>query len=63
VALLLLPRYTRSSDFLVIACLYVVAKICETEDRQIYSLGHLLGGHTLKHLARSDQPIENQFAR
>ena len=75
VALLLPPRYTRSSYFAVIACLYVVAKICETEDRQIYSLGHFLSGHTLKHLAAGvagfwilrmlakRQPIENQSAR
>jgi hypothetical protein len=74
-ALLLPPRYTRSSDFAVIACLYVVAKICESADRQIYSLGHLLSGHTLKHLTagvagfwilrmlKKRQPMPNQFAR
>lgn len=50
-ALLLPPRYTRGSDFLVIAGLYLLAKICETADRQIFSLGHLVSGHTLKHLA------------
>jgi hypothetical protein len=75
VALLLPPRYTRGSDFAVIACLYVVAKICESADRQIYSLGHFLSGHTPKHLTagvagfwilrmlENRQPIENQFAR
>ena len=75
VALLLPPRYTRSSDFAVIACLYVAAKICETADRQIYSLGHFLSGHTLKHLTAGvagfwisrmlakRQPMQNQFAR
>lgn len=51
VALLLPPRYTRSCDFAVIACLYVVAKICETADKEVYSLGRIVSGHTLKHLA------------
>jgi hypothetical protein len=50
VALLLSPRYTRGSDLLAIAGLYVFAKICETADRQIFSLGHIVSGHTLKHL-------------
>ena len=49
-ALLLPPRYTCGSHLLVVAGLYVVAKICETADRQIFSLGHLASGHTLKHL-------------
>ena len=73
---LLMPsRYTRSSDFAVIACLYVVSKICETADRQIYSLGYLLSGHTLKHLTAGfagfwilrmlakRQPIQSESAR
>ena len=50
VALLLPPRYTRGSYLLVVAGLYVMAKICETEDSQIFSFGHLVSGHTLKHL-------------
>jgi hypothetical protein len=50
-ALLLPARYTRGSDFAVVATLYVVAKICETADRQIFSLGQIVSGHTLKHLA------------
>jgi hypothetical protein len=50
-ALLLPPRYTRGSDLLVVAGLYVLAKICETADRPIFSWGHLVSGHTLKHLA------------
>jgi hypothetical protein len=49
-ALLLPPRYTRGSDLLAVAGLYVVAKICETADTQIFSLGRLVSGHTLKHL-------------
>jgi len=50
-ALLLRPRYTRGSDLLVVAGLYVLAKICEEADRQIFSWGSFLSGHTLKHLA------------
>jgi len=51
--LLLLPaRYTRSFDFVVIFGLYVLAKILETADRQLFSLDHrTVSGHTLKHLA------------
>jgi hypothetical protein len=50
-ALLLPPRYTQGSGLLVVAGLYVVAKVSETADHQIFSVGHLLSGHTLKHLA------------
>ena len=50
VVLLLPPRYTRGSDLLVVAGLYVLAKICEKADHQIFSIGHLVSGHTLKHL-------------
>jgi hypothetical protein len=51
IVLLLPPRYTRGSDLLAVAVLYLLAKICEIPDRQIFSLGHLVSGHTLKHLA------------
>lgn len=52
VLLLLPPRYTRGVDFAVVFGLYVLAKIFETADRQIFSLDHhLISGHTLKHLA------------
>ena len=30
---------------------YVLAKAFEALDRQIFQLGHLVSGHTLKHLA------------
>lgn len=75
VALLVPPRYTRSSDFAVIACLYVVAKICETADSQIYSMGQMVSGHTLKHLSagiaglwilrmlQKRRPVQNQLTR
>ena len=52
VLLLLRPRYTRSSDFAVVFCFYVLAKIFETADRGIFSLDrNTISGHTLKHLA------------
>jgi hypothetical protein len=50
-ALLLPPNYTRGSDFAVVVGLYVLAKILETFDRQIFAVGHIVSGHTLKHLA------------
>jgi hypothetical protein len=52
ILLLLPPRYTRSSDFAMVFGFYVLAKIFETADRQIFSLDqHAISGHTLKHLA------------
>jgi hypothetical protein len=52
ILLLLPPRYTRSGDFAVVFGFYVLAKLFETEDRQIFSLDdHTVSGHTLKHLA------------
>jgi hypothetical protein len=50
-ALLLPPKYTRGSDFAVVVGLYILAKILETADRQIFAVGHIVSGHTLKHLA------------
>ena len=49
--LLVIPKYSRSADFAVVVGLYVVAKVFEETDRQIFSLGHIVSGHTLKHLA------------
>ena len=51
--LLFSGRYTRSSDFVIIAAFYVLAKLLETFDQQIFTLGHIVSGHTLKHLAAS----------
>jgi hypothetical protein len=50
-ALLLPPRYSRSRDFAVVFGFYVLAKIFETADRQIFAYHHIVSGHTLKHLA------------
>jgi hypothetical protein len=52
VLLLLPPCYTRSWDFAAVFGFYVMAKIFETADHQIFSLDqHTISGHTLKHLA------------
>ena len=52
ILLLLPPSYTRGSDFALIFALYVLAKILETADRQIFAADHqVVSGHSLKHLA------------
>jgi hypothetical protein len=52
IALLLPPHYTRSADLVIVAGFYALAKVLETFDKQIFdALGHLVSGHTLKHLA------------
>jgi hypothetical protein len=43
-------RYTRTHDVVIAVALYVLAKIAELLDAPIYALGHLLSGHTVKHL-------------
>lgn len=50
-ALLFPPKYTRGADFAVVVAFYVLAKILEESDRQVFAVGHLVSGHTLKHLA------------
>jgi hypothetical protein len=50
-ALFMPAKYTRNSDFAVIAVFYLLAKILETANRQIFEVGHIVSGHTLKHLA------------
>ncbi|MCU0789379.1 MAG: ceramidase domain-containing protein [Verrucomicrobia bacterium] len=44
-------RYTRGHDIYWVFAAYVVAKLLETFDREFLALGHLVSGHTLKHLA------------
>jgi Ceramidase len=44
-------RYTHAHHWLVAAGLYALAKLFEFTDEPVYSLGHLLSGHTLKHLS------------
>jgi hypothetical protein len=50
-ALLFPPRYTFGSDLAIVAGFYVLAKVLETLDKPIFRLGHIVSGHTLKHLA------------
>lgn len=55
VALLLLflrypPKYTGTYYWIIAAGLYALAKVFEFSDDAIFSAGHLLSGHTLKHL-------------
>jgi len=49
--LLLPPKYTGTGYWIVAAVLYLLAKLFEYLDVAIYSIGHLVSGHTLKHLA------------
>jgi len=49
---LLLPsRYTRGGDMFAVIAFYVVAKLFEGLDRQVFRVGGFTSGHTLKHLA------------
>lgn len=43
-------RYTRSRTVFVVFAVYLAAKAFELLDAQIYALGHIVSGHTLKHL-------------
>lgn len=45
------PQYTRSSDLIVALAIYVLAKIFEAADGQVFSAGGIVSGHTLKHVA------------
>jgi len=49
-ALLFPTPYTHGSDLLLIAGFYILAKVLEILDKPIFSLGHIVSGHTLKHL-------------
>jgi len=49
--LLLPPKYTGTPYWIVAATLYALAKVLEHLDGAIYSTGHFVSGHTLKHLA------------
>jgi hypothetical protein len=52
IALFLRSKYSRGADFAVVAGFYLLAKIFESTDRFIFAHdGHLVSGHTLKHLA------------
>ncbi|MBL78911.1 MAG: alkaline phytoceramidase [Nitrosomonadaceae bacterium] len=42
--------YTRSNDVYIVVILYAIAKLVEILDYEIYSLGQVISGHTVKHL-------------
>ena len=44
------PKYTGTSYWVAATVLYVLAKVFEYLDHQVYSIGHFVSGHTLKHL-------------
>jgi len=44
------PNYTRGGDMYQVVALYAVAKVAETFDQEIYDLGQIVSGHTIKHL-------------
>jgi hypothetical protein len=50
-ALLFPPKYTRGADFAAVVGFYVLSKILEESDRQVFALVNVVSGHTLKHLA------------
>jgi hypothetical protein len=50
-AMLFPARYTRGADLAVVAGFYVLAKLLETFDREIFGMLRVVSGHTLKHLA------------
>ncbi len=43
-------RYTHGTDMHTVMMLYGLAKLAEIRDREIYELGHVMSGHTAKHL-------------
>jgi hypothetical protein len=44
------PTFTRRSDIYLVLFLYLLAKIVEYYDWEIYHLGNGLSGHSLKHI-------------
>ena len=45
------PRYTRAGDLFAALGWYALAKIFEALDAQVFAVGGVVSGHTLKHLA------------
>jgi len=46
-------RYSRGGDLFIAVIIYAFAKIFELLDLDIFELGHITSGHTLKHIARA----------
>ena len=51
IAVLHRSRYTRGNDVYYIFGWYVLAKLLESFDGEVLSLGHVVSGHSLKHVA------------
>jgi hypothetical protein len=51
IVLLFPARYSRGSDLVIVVGLYALAKVLELLDKPLFRAGHLVSGHTLKHLA------------
>ena len=49
-------RFTLTQDLYAALCCYLVAKALELLDRQVYSQGQIVSGHTLKHLVAALGP-------
>ena len=50
IALLFPSRYTRGNDLFGVVAIYAAAKVAEVLDSEIYALGEVVSGHTLKHI-------------
>lgn len=44
-------RYTHGNDIYWVFTAYIMAKVLETFDKELLAVGHLVSGHTLKHVA------------
>ena len=44
------PRYTHASYVVLGLAAYALAKLLELGDRRIFDAGHIISGHSLKHL-------------
>ncbi|MGH2627473.1 MAG: hypothetical protein ACRDHY_12580, partial [Anaerolineales bacterium] len=43
-------RYTHANEVYLVVAIYLIAKLFELADGAVYSLGHVMSGHTVKHL-------------
>jgi hypothetical protein len=50
IAILFPSRYTRGRIVFLVFAVYVFAKVFELLDSAVYSLGHIVSGHVIKHL-------------
>jgi hypothetical protein len=50
-------RYTRGNDLYWVFGWYVLSKLLETFDPQVLEVGHVVSGHTLKHIAAAVAPV------